>query len=367
MAPSAEQNNHTSTDGQQSMLDAQLQLWHHTLGYVKSMALKASLDLRIPDAIDQHGGPATLPQIVAKVALHPSKIPCLRRLMRVLTVTGVFTVYHSSADGGGDLVYGLTPVSRLMVGSSGPLNLSHFLNLMLDPMLVSPFLGLGDWFQHEMPDPSLLKMTHGWDVFDLTDHHASFGKLFGNGMVADSGFVMDIVVKECGDVFQGISSLVDVAGGLGASTQIIANAFPHVECSVLELSHVVAGAPASKNVKFFAGDMFESIPSANAIFLKWVLHDWGDADCVKILKNCKKAIPCNKGVGKVIILDIVVGAGSSDQNLVETQVLFDLFIMCVNGAERDEKEWKKIIFEAGFSDYKIIPVLGVRSIIEAYP
>jgi hypothetical protein len=41
--------------------------------------------------------------------------------------------------------------------------------------------------------------------------------------------------------------------------------------------------------------------------------------------------------------------------------------MIVNGIERDEQEWRKIIFEAGFSDYKITPVLGVRSIIELYP
>jgi hypothetical protein len=52
---------------------------------------------------------------------------------------------------------------------------------------------------------------------------------------------------------------------------------------------------------------------------------------------------------------------------VETQILFDLFMMFINGAERDELEWKKIILEAGFSSYKIIPVLGVRSIIEVYP
>ena len=69
----------------------------------------------------------------------------------------------------------------------------------------------------------------------------------------------------------------------------------------------------------------------------------------------------------MIILDMVVGAGSSDEKHVETQILFDLFMMFINGAERDELEWKKIIFEAGFSHYKIIPVLGVRSIIEVYP
>ena len=103
------------------------------------------------------------------------------------------------------------------------------------------------------------------------------------------------------------------------------------------------------------------------IWFQWVLHDWGDAECVKILKNCRKAIPFREEGGKVIILDMVVGAGSSDLKQKETQVLFDLFIMFVNGIERDEQEWKKIIFQAGFSDYKITPVLGVRSIIEVYP
>jgi hypothetical protein len=99
---------------------------------------------------------------------------------------------------------------------------------------------------------------------------------------------------------------------------------------------------------------------------QWILHDWGDAECVKILKNCKKAI-ASQEEGKVVILDMVVGAGSSDEKHVETQIVFDLFMMFINGTERDETEWKKIIFEAGFSRYKIIPVLGVRSIIEVYP
>ncbi|KAK1325042.1 Tabersonine 16-O-methyltransferase [Acorus calamus] len=37
--------------------------------------------------------------------------------------------------------------------------------------------------------------------------------------------------------------------------------------------------------------MFERVPSADAVMLKWILHDWGDEDCVKILKRCKEAIP----------------------------------------------------------------------------
>jgi hypothetical protein len=389
----------TTSINNQALLDAQLELWHTTFAYMKSMALKSALDLGIADAIHSHGGTATLPQIVSRATstLHPSKIPCLRRLMRVLTATGIFSAAHHD-DAGGELVYRLTPASQLLVGGSS--SLTPFMSLVLHGIFVSPFLGLGTWFQQEHSDPSLFEMTHGQTVWDLNDHNPAFGKLFNQGMVCDSSFIMDIVIKECGDVFRGLSSIVDVAGGLGGAAMAISTAFPHLQCSVLDLPHVAANAPASTDVKNIAGDMFESIPPADAVFLKvhrpllvwflivgqqiryywstlfihllfiwfqWVLHDWGDADCIKILKNCKKAIPPRDAGGKVIILDMVVGGQSPNIKHKETQVLFDLFIMFVNGVERDEQEWKKIIFEAGFSDYKIIPVLGVRSIIEVYP
>ncbi|TVU20622.1 hypothetical protein EJB05_36837, partial [Eragrostis curvula] len=48
----------------------------------------------------------------------------------------------------------------------------------------------------------------------------------------------------------------------------------------------------------------------------------------------------------------------------DVHAFFDLYIVIVNGIERDEQEWKRISFEAGFRDYKIMPRLGFRSIIE---
>ncbi|KAL6618939.1 hypothetical protein ACP70R_034078 [Stipagrostis hirtigluma subsp. patula] len=367
MAPSATQVQAQHGGNSQALLDAQLELWHHTFGFVKSMALKSALDLRVADAIHHHGGAATLTQIATKVKLHPSKTPCLRRLMRVLTVTGVFSVVEHPAGDGGEHLYGLTPASRLLVVDSR--SVAPFVTLMLDNVFTSPFLGLGAWFQLDSPPDhqSLFEMTHGQTLWDLGENIPTFSTLFNEGMVSDSSFVMDIVVKECGDVFQGVTSLIDVAGGLGGAAQAIAKAFPHIKCSVLDLPQVVANAPANSDVEYVAGNMFESIPPANAIFLKWVLHDWGDAECVKILKSCKEAIPSKAAGGKVVILDMVVGARSPNLKHRETHVLFDLFIMFINGSERNEQEWKKIISEAGFSGYKIIPVLGVRSIIEVYP
>ncbi|CAL5007471.1 unnamed protein product [Urochloa decumbens] len=162
----------------------------------------------------------------------------------------MFSASKHPIDAGGKLVYGLTPASRLLVGST--LNLSPLLNLMLGTIYVSSFFDLGRWFQHEMPDPTLFKMTHGREIWDLTDHDASFSKLFDNALAADSSFIMDIMVNKCSDIFQGISSLVDVDGGIGSAAQAIIKAFPHVQCSVLDLSHVVASAPIGTKVKYIA-------------------------------------------------------------------------------------------------------------------
>ena len=41
-----------------------------------------------------------------------------------------------------------------------------------------------------------------------------------------------------------------------------------MECSVLDLPNVVAGAPTDTTVKYVAGDMFESVLSADTVFLK---------------------------------------------------------------------------------------------------
>lgn len=261
----------------QALLDAQLELWHHTFGYIESMALKSALDLRIPDAIYDHGCAATLSQIVTKVTVHPSKFQCLRRLMRVLAAVGIFSVRRSEDDGG-EQVYGLTPASHLLVGN--PNSIAPFLTLMLDRIMVSPLHDLSKWFQLELPDPSLFEVTHGQPGWDVLRSNPSFGVLFNEGMLADSNFITDIIIKEGSDLFQGLSSLIDVAGGLGGAAQAISNAFPHLECSVLELPHVVANAPTGTKVQYMAGDMFESIPPANAIFLKVFIYSMLISICI---------------------------------------------------------------------------------------
>lgn len=100
---------------------------------------------------------------------------------------------------------------------------------------------------------------------------------------------------------------------------------------------------------------------------QFVLHCWDDDNSVKILRQCKKAIPARDAGGKVIIMNMAVGYETPDKIAKEAQVLWDMFMMRHVGVEREEHEWKRIFLEAGFSDYKITPTLGFQSIIEVFP
>lgn len=100
---------------------------------------------------------------------------------------------------------------------------------------------------------------------------------------------------------------------------------------------------------------------------QWILHCWSDEECVEILKKCKEAIPSKDKGGKVIIIEMVM-EGKGEHKAIETQLSFDMEVMVlVNGKERSEEEWENLFFSAGFTTYKIFPILGCRCLIEAYP
>jgi trans-resveratrol di-O-methyltransferase len=79
---------------------------------------------------------------------------------------------------------------------------------------------------------------------------------------------LGFVVEDYKPIFEGLGSLVDVGGGNGAVARIISEAFPHIKCTVFDLPHVVANLPETTNLKYVGGDMFQSIPSADAILFK---------------------------------------------------------------------------------------------------
>ncbi|RCV31082.1 hypothetical protein SEVIR_6G154100v4 [Setaria viridis] len=356
----------------QDLHQGYMEIWHHGLFHVKSSALLCAVGLGIPSAIHRRGGAATISDIVTDTGVQPSKLSYLRRLMRMLTFCGIFAADQPNNED--EAIYKLTPVSQILVedraSSSTPYDMSPLLRVIVRPSTaVSTFFSLEAWFR-DAGDRTLFEVAHGVHPWTLTRNDPDYNKAVNESMVMDSSVLMDIMLKEVGgtDIFRGLTSLVDVGGGLGVAAMAIARAFPHIKCTVLDLEQVISQAPSSDGtVEFITGDMFEYIPPADAVFLKLIFDCWDDDDSVKILRQCKRAIPARDAGGKVIIVNCVLGYGAQNSVAMETQVLFDVYMMRYGGAQREEHEWKKIFLEAGFSDYKITPIFGFQSIIEVFP
>ncbi|KAF9661711.1 hypothetical protein SADUNF_Sadunf19G0097000 [Salix dunnii] len=345
------------------LLQAQAHVWNHILNFINSMSLKCAVELGIPDLIHNHGKPMTLSELVDVLPIHPSKAPFVYRLMRILVHSGFFAqqIVSGNTEGEG---YVLTNASQFLV-KDNPLSVAPFLLAMLDPILTQPWHHVSAWFQNDVPTP--FDTAHERSFWEYASHEPKLNHFFNEAMASDARIVSSVMINECKGVFEGLNSLVDVGGGTGTLAKAIAKEFQHLDCTVFDLPHVVADLEGSENLKYLGGDMFEAIPQADAILLKWILHDWNDEECVKILRQCKEAIK-GRGGGKVIIIDMVVENNKVEAGSTETQFFFDMLMMIlVTGKERNRNEWSKLFSDAGFSSFKINPVLGLRSLIEVYP
>nr|WMY23424.1 COMT protein [Stephania japonica] len=351
----------------QELLQAQAHIYRHALGFAHSMSLKCAVELRIPHIISNHKKPMTHSELVTALQIPQAKSDHLRRLMRILVLNGFFAVQklQDLEEDDEQEGYVLTLSSKLLAKDHSTYPLAF---------VITPFqeawASFSKWLKVEGDGGNYpFEATHGMDVWNfMHEKNVDLRNMFNEAMAVDSRLVASVLVKECKSIFDGVTSLVDVGGGIGITAGAIAEAFPHIKCSVLDLPHIVASGKGSENLNFVGGDMFQAIPSADVVLFKWVLHDWDDKDCLKILNRCKEAIISKDKGGKVIIIDVVLDIEANTPETVELQVLYDVqLVVNVNGRERTKPEWEKLFNESGFSSYKITPILGFRSVIEVFP
>ncbi|XP_045820846.1 isoflavone 4'-O-methyltransferase-like [Trifolium pratense] len=357
-----------STNGSEEsdLYHAQIHLYKHVYNFVSSMALKSAMELGIADAIHNHGKPITLPELASSLRLHPSKVNILYRFLRLLTHNGFFAkTTVKSKEGEEEIAYSLTPSSKLLISGKSTC-LSAYIKGALHQSSIDMWGSSEKWFNEDKEQP-LFECAKGKSFWDFLNKDSDALSMFQDAMASDSRmFKLDL--QENKRVFEGLESLVDVAGGTGGVTKLIHEAFPNIKCTVFDQPQVVANLTGNENLNFVGGDMFKSIPPADAVLLKWVLHDWNDEQSLKILKNSKEAISHKGKDGKVIIIDISIDETSDDHGLTELQLDYDLVMLTMFlGKERTKKEWDKLIRDAGFSSYKISPISGFKSLIEVYP
>ncbi|KAK8505842.1 hypothetical protein V6N12_042867 [Hibiscus sabdariffa] len=333
---------------------AEVEIWNYVFGHSKIAVVKCAIELGVADVIENHGSPMPLPELAAALRCEPSR---LHRIMRFLVH---FHVFKQQPIGQHSVGFALTPFSRRLI-KHGEKSMVPLILLNSSPILLGAWHSLGARVL-QGGNISPFEAANGMDLWSYAEANPGHSKLFNDAMACSAKLTIPAIIEACPEVLDGVESLVDVGGGNGTALSLIVKAFPQIRGINLDLPHVVATAPTFDRIENVGGDMFVSVPNADALLLMWVLQDWDDEECIRILKKCREAIPADKG--KVIIVEAVV-----EEDDKEVSLMLDMVMMTHTnkGRQRTLKELSFVLHESGFSRVNAKSIRSVESVIEAYP
>src|SRR5262249_45030198 len=142
--------------------------------------------------------------------------------------------------------------------------------------------------------------------------------------------------------------VIDVGGGAGRLLCALLQAHRALRGTLVELSgaamrgrDALAAAGVADRGTGVEGSFFDPLPAGGGIYLlAQVIHDWPDADAVKILRRCAEAA---RPTGRVLLVERLVEAEPSADH-----ARMDLFMLVLFGSgERSLAEFTALANAAG--------------------
>ncbi|KAJ1383880.1 Winged helix-like DNA-binding domain superfamily [Sesbania bispinosa] len=317
------------------------------------MVLKSALELGVIETIAKAGPGAYLsPSHIASQIpsiKNPEAPAMLDRLLRLLASYNILTyslITHSHGDA--ERHYGLSPYAKYFVNNQDGFSMISSFLMQHDKVLKDMWYHLTDSVEEGgLP----FNNAYGMTAFEFHGTNPRFNKLFNKGMSDCSSIIMNKVL-ETYKGFEGLGSVVDVGGGTGTIINMIVSKYPSIKGINFDLPHVIKEAPSYPGVEHVGGDMFVSIPKGDAIFMKWICHDWNDEECLKFLKNCYDSVP---ETGKVILVESNIPAVPDSKLASRCVFEMDVIMLCHSsgGRERTEKEYEALAKGAGFQGFRV--------------
>ncbi|XP_047060434.1 tricetin 3',4',5'-O-trimethyltransferase-like [Lolium rigidum] len=308
--------------------------------------LKNAIELGMLEIVVEAGGKKLPPTEVA-ARLPPSANPrtpaMVDRMLRLLASHNVVSCeVEQGKDGLPARRYGSTPVCNWLNpgkdgGSMAPL---VFMN---DKVVMGAYDHLkGAVLEGGLP----FERAYGMTLFDHMGVDTRFNRVFHEAMKNLSTIITSKLLEFYGG-FDGVDTLVDVGGGLGATIHAVTSRYPHIKGVNFDLPQVISQAPSLAGVQHLSGDMFDKVPPGDAIVMKWILHDWTDQQCTTLLRNCYNALPEH---GKVVLIDCLVPEKPDHTPMAKTTFEFDMLMLTLTpgGRERYLTEFQDLATTAGF-------------------
>uniref|UniRef100_A0A5B6YWW7 Putative caffeic acid O-methyltransferase n=1 Tax=Davidia involucrata TaxID=16924 RepID=A0A5B6YWW7_DAVIN len=320
---------------------------------VLPMVLKSAIELDLLETIAKAGPGAYVSPSELATQLptqNPDAPVMLDRILRLLASYSVLDcTLRNLPDGRVQRLYGLAPVCKFLTRNADGVSMAPLLLMNQDKVLMESWYHLKD----AVLDGGIpFNKAYGMTAFEYHGTDPRFNKVFNQGMSNHSTITMKKIL-ETYKGFEGLTSVVDVGGGTGATLNMIVSKHPTIKGINFDLPHVIEDAPSYPGVEHAGGDMFVSVPKGDAIFMKWICHDWSDEHCLKFLKNCYEALPNN---GKVIVAECILPVSPDTRLATRNVIHIDVIMLAHNpgGKERTQKEFEALAKGAGFEGFRVM-------------
>lgn len=225
---------------------------------------------------------------------------------RIFTQSSPDRVRHSAA-------------SRLMVTDPDFFDAVGLETSELGPTSASVFDALAKYGESGEQNETAFSVANGTDltVYQFLGQNPARARRFGAGMrffTKDEGWNLKHLVAgfDWASIDRPGATVMDVGGGQGGVSQVLAKATRDVKFLVLDLPGTVEQGRAALpqeyagRIEFVAHDFFAPQASGkapDAYLFRWIFHNWSDGYCVQILRNL---IPSLENGTRVLIYEYVL-------------------------------------------------------------
>ncbi|GMI88847.1 caffeate O-methyltransferase 1, O-methyltransferase 1, O-methyltransferase 3 [Hibiscus trionum] len=342
---------HTSSNHDEADI---LQAMH--LASISSLpfALKVAVDLGLLEIISKAHTPSRMlsaAEIVSQLpANNPDAPSIVDRILRLLATHSILTCNQiTGQDGQTQRSYGLSSVGKYFLQNEDGISFAPLQRINLEKYIIECWKFLKDVV---LEGGFSCEKAFGKHLFQLLATDDEMSKTFNRAMSVYTDLVMNKVL-ETYKGFEGVSQVVDVGGGMGTNLKLIVSKYPQIKGINYDLPQVIKDALPFPGVEHLAGDMFTQIPKAQVIFMKSMLHDWGDELCLKLLKVCYDALPEN---GKIVLVESIIPEVPETDIITKTIFQRDvaLFHILPGAKERSKQEFETLAKQAGFSSLEVV-------------
>lgn len=334
----------TETDNQPAP-PASMQILQMLSGFQVSQALYVAAKLGIATVLAD--GPRTVDEIAAAVDADPG---ALARIIRFLATLGLYrtdggkievTDLGAALAKGPDTAYNAAlywmethyaPFGRLLEAARSGKPAS-------DEYYGKPFF---DWISEDRERVHVQNQAFAWVTSELRGGMFEGYRLPAGRVVADIGGADGSMIARL---------LADDPDRLGI---------------VFDLPQVVRGAEAllasqrlADRVRAVPGDFFETVPAADVYILSFVLHDWDDDECRRILRNIAAAA---KPGARLVIVEAIVSPGDQPDLAKAMDVVM---LAMTHVRERTAEQYATLLDSAGFTLDRVVPTPSPFSFTEA--